>query len=161
MRPGTHGQKRRKSDSLETVQRRNREWWEQTGLKLALSGLRGDELFDGYGYGRRVSLLQRARRLPAPLAFVARQVALRVLRGTQASKADVWLSGGFDGGTSYEFLRRLFLPKDVQAIMGRVEQRNGVGRPASLDPRRELHKSAQLLELTNYTKTSSFGTPIR
>lgn len=88
----------------------------ESGLKVALSGLGADELFDGYGYGRRVVALERARRLPGLARRVAAPAA-GLLPGRKGEKARCWLEGQLPTGAAHELLRRLFLPREVERLL--------------------------------------------
>lgn len=90
-----------------------------TGLKVALSGLGADELFDGYGYVGRVGALERARRLPRPAARLAAAPTGHLLRGERGDKASAWLRG--EDRSSYGLLRRLFLASDVRRLARNAE----------------------------------------
>jgi asparagine synthase (glutamine-hydrolysing) len=71
----------------------------QAGLKVALSGLGADELYDGYGYMRRISLLERMRRLPEPVVRLLPTVA--GLFGRRNDKLAYWSSAKSSPGSSY------------------------------------------------------------
>ena len=124
----------------------------ETGLKVALSGLGGDELFDGYGHVRRLAVLERVRRLPLPATRVIARAISAGTRGSRGSKASAWLAGALNGGSSYELLRRLFLPDDVDRLFLGGASRNGLPRPRPIDLQRELHGQASILDLENYTR---------
>ena len=121
-----------------------------TGLKVALSGLGADELFDGYGYVRRVTALEWARRLPATARDPARRAA--GLMDGRAAKLQTWLSDDYAPGSSYDLLRRVFLPGEAAALVGG----DGLGdlAPAgpSVDLRRDVFRQVSALDLANYTK---------
>jgi asparagine synthase (glutamine-hydrolysing) len=86
------------------------------GLKVALSGLGADELFDGYGTVRRMKLLEASRRLPGPLQKAAAIAAGAALSHSKGKKAKAWLSGELPANASYELLRRRFLPNEVRRL---------------------------------------------
>jgi asparagine synthase (glutamine-hydrolysing) len=86
------------------------------GLKVALSGLGADELFDGYGMVRRMRLLEASRRLPRPLQKAAAVAAGAALSGSKGHKARAWLSGELPAGASYELLCRCFLPNELSRL---------------------------------------------
>ncbi|HLG07925.1 MAG TPA: asparagine synthase (glutamine-hydrolyzing) [Gaiellaceae bacterium] len=123
----------------------------EAGLTVAVSGLGADELFDGYDHVRRTALLERARALPAP-AQNAAQLALGGLAGgARLEKALAWLTDEHGCGSSYELLRRLFLPEDVSRLLGATppEEMQGIG---ALDPGQDLAVQLSILDLTNYLK---------
>lgn len=87
----------------------------ESGLKVALSGLGADELFDGYGFVRKVEMLEHAARLPRMIAIGGARAAT-VLRGSRGAKARAWL-GGDDGRSAYELLRSLFSPVEIERLL--------------------------------------------
>ncbi len=119
-----------------------------SGLKVALSGLGADELFDGYGYARRMAMLERGRRLPAALRPLALRAGQLIGTGASQAKLAAWMQGT-GGASSYELLRGLFLPNEVAALMG-----GGAGAPsmAAVDGRGDIAMQAATLDLTHYTK---------
>lgn len=123
-----------------------------SGLKVALSGLGSDELFDGYGYVGRVAALERARRLPAALRRPAGRAVGSVLRGGRGAKLGDWLDGSEPAGSSYDLLRRVFSRDEVERL---VRVRNGTTPalgPVLLDPRADVYNQVSVLDLTNYTR---------
>ena len=120
-----------------------------TGLKVALSGLGADELFDGYGYVGRARALERARRLPKPVARLAAFPVGHVLRGERGDKASSWLRG--ESQSSYSLLRRLFLESDVLRLMGDFGRRR-MPMPAGISSGAGLYHQVSELDLTNYLK---------
>jgi asparagine synthase (glutamine-hydrolysing) len=120
------------------------------GIKVALSGLGADELFDGYGYVRRMRSLMYAGRLPRVLAPLAETTAGLMMRRGNREKMAAWISGR--AGTSpYDLLRRLFLQDEVWRLSGSRE----AAPPATPDEMAgpgELANKVCLLELTNYLK---------
>ena len=80
------------------------------GLKVALSGLGADELFDGYGHARRVQMMEHVRPYARPVAGLLRRMPDAVQPG---EKLQAWLHGDGYAGGSWELLRRALLPSDV------------------------------------------------
>ncbi|MBA3364661.1 MAG: asparagine synthase (glutamine-hydrolyzing) [Actinobacteria bacterium] len=119
-----------------------------TGLKVALSGLGADELFDGYGYVRRVAALERARLVPQPLRRTAGRALGALVGAGRGAKLGEWLSAPATPGSSYDLLRRVFLPEELRALSGV----NGDGTPPALDRESDLFNQISVLDLTNYTK---------
>jgi asparagine synthase (glutamine-hydrolysing) len=124
----------------------------EAGLKVALSGLGADELFDGYGYARRAATLERVRRLPDPVRRLASAEVLTRRLGERGHKLGAWLAGEFMPGSSYELMRRLFLPAEVRRLMPADVMLDGLPRPMSVDPSGDVAQQVSALDLTNYTK---------
>ena len=124
----------------------------EAGLKVALSGLGADELFDGYGNTRRVARLERIRRLPRPLPQMAGAAAAFAERGSKKQKLRQWASGPFAPGHSYELLRRLFLPGEVARLVSTPGASDGAPAAVAIDRRKDVFPQVSMLELTNYTK---------
>jgi asparagine synthase (glutamine-hydrolysing) len=120
------------------------------GLKVALSGLGADELFDGYGYVRRIELLERLARLPRPAARAGARAARVVLSGSRAAKAGAWLGDG-DPRTPYELLRGLFAPAEVVRILPSAGA-NGRARAGGTVLPDELFRRVSVLDLTGYMR---------
>jgi asparagine synthase (glutamine-hydrolysing) len=118
-----------------------------SGLKVALSGLGADELFDGYGYVRRVRLLQALRRVP-PFALRAAGPSIRLAVGGRPDKVAYWLSADARETSGYALLRRLFLPPDVERLVGGTN--GGADIVAAVDG--DLYRHVTTLDLLNYTK---------
>ena len=121
----------------------------ETGLKVALSGLGADELFDGYGYVGRVRALERARHLPRSVTRLAARSASSLIPGKRGDKASAWLRGEID--SSYDLLRRLFLEYDVRRLRGGVD-RDEVQMPARITSGTGLYHQVSELDLTHYMK---------
>jgi asparagine synthase (glutamine-hydrolysing) len=124
----------------------------EAGLKVALSGLGADELFDGYGNTRRVARLERIRRFPRPLPQVAIAAAAFAERGSKKQKLREWAAGPFAPGHSYELLRRLFLPGEVARLVSAPDASDGAPAAVAIDRRKDVFSQVSMLELTNYTK---------
>ena len=109
----------------------------RTGLKVALSGVGGDELFGGYPSFADVPRLVRAMRpVPAALGRMARVAAAPVLRRLTSPKAAGLAEYGGTWGGAYLLRRALFMPYELDAVLGRDMARAGLAalRPlAALD----------------------------
>ncbi len=92
-----------------------------SGLKVVLSGLGADELFDGYGLSRRAEALMRARRLAEWVGAPPRMRALAacLMPGRKGEKARAYLAGQLPADAAFELLRRLFLPEEVDRLRRR------------------------------------------
>ena len=124
----------------------------QAGMKVALSGLGADELFDGYGYVNRIRKLEAIRRLPVPGRIVAGHTIARLQRGTQGRKMRAWLGGELPPGAAYELLRRLFLPHEVVTLMADSWHEDTATGPRLLDTGEALWNQVSATDLSNYTK---------
>lgn len=112
------------------------------GLKVALSGLGADELFDGYGHAGRIAVLDTLRRLPAPVrSLLGRGAAVAASNGNR-EKLAAWLSGTA-GNDAHDLLRRLYLPDDVARLTGRALPTDGAA----------THTNTSARDLDTYTKT--------
>lgn len=98
-----------------------------TGVRVALSGLGADELFDGYGHLRRIQLLARFGGLPRPLARLG-AAFISVGRTARSKKAAEWLGAGGGSGAAYALLRQLYGASDVSRL---VPAWNADGVPTS------------------------------
>jgi asparagine synthase (glutamine-hydrolysing) len=89
------------------------------GLKVALTGLGGDELFAGYPSFRRQAVMRRLGAL-GPMAGVGVGMARRLfgLRGTRWEKLEDGLRAGGRAEAVYRVSRRLLGPEDVRALTG-------------------------------------------
>lgn len=108
----------------------------QLGLKVALSGIGGDELFGGYSTFRTIPRMVRAARMPGGvpgLGKAARQLGAALLPGLNLSNpkalAAFELGGSYPG--AYLLRRGLFLPHELPALLGTDLAREGLER---LDP---------------------------
>lgn len=89
----------------------------QSGLRVALSGVGGDELFAGYNELRKPRVVERwggrLRRVPAPLRSVLAGAAARSGSGTARRAADL-MEGGLH---PYFFSRQILGPDDARALL--------------------------------------------
>lgn len=97
----------------------------ERGLKVAISGLGGDELFGSYPSFAALPRIVRAARLP-----FAASVAGRLGRSPKA-KAAARFGGTWEG--AYLLKRGLFLPDDLPSLMGAEAARAGLERLSMLE----------------------------
>jgi asparagine synthase (glutamine-hydrolysing) len=118
----------------------------ETGLKVALSGLGADELFDGYGYTARARALSRASRVPGPLVGVVTRAATLALHGDKADKAAHWLRTS-SSGHPHDLLRRLFLEPELAQLV----PSSAIPRPVNVGGG-DLYGHLSRLDLTTYLR---------
>jgi asparagine synthase (glutamine-hydrolysing) len=112
----------------------------ELGLKVAISGLGGDELFGGYPSFRDIPLCVRALALPARIPFLgelARRLLMRIgnLSNFVNPKAAGLLKyGGYYPG-AYLLRRGLLMPWELEAVLGKETIRAGLRR---LQPLRHI-----------------------
>ena len=104
----------------------------ELGLKVAISGLGGDELFGGYPSFRDVPRWVRAARLPAcvpGLGRVIRQTAgglLGRMAGNPKAAGLIEYGGSYAGG--YLLRRGLFMPWELASVLEPTIVREGLAR---------------------------------
>jgi asparagine synthase (glutamine-hydrolysing) len=97
----------------------------ERGLKVALSGLGGDELFGSYPSFRDLPRIVRTSRLPLAAAAAGRL--------TRNPKAGAMVRYGSTWPGAYLLKRGLFLPDDLPTLMGADAAREGLERLAMLE----------------------------
>src|SRR5215510_1014685 len=114
----------------------------ELGLKVAISGLGGDELFGGYSSFRDVPLWVRTLAIPGQvpaLGDLTRYLLTRGFRQSLNPKAAGLLKYGGNYAGAYFLCRGLFMPWELPAVIGAEIARQGLRR---LNPIR--HIEAQL-----------------
>src|SRR6516225_695875 len=110
----------------------------ELGLKVAISGLGGDELFGGYSSFRDVPLCVRAMGVPARIPALGDLIQL-LLTSVFSQSLNPKTAGLLKYGGSYAgayFLRRgLFMPWELKAVIGADTARLGLRR---LNPIRHI-----------------------
>jgi asparagine synthase (glutamine-hydrolysing) len=103
----------------------------ELGLKVAISGLGGDELFGGYPSFRHVPLCVRAMSIPGRipgLGDVARQLLTGVFSRSLNPKAAGLLKYGGSYAGAYFLRRGLFMPWELHAVLDSNTARLGLRR---------------------------------
>jgi len=115
-------------------------------IKVALSGLGGDELFGGYASFRRARVLSHVRRFPTALrSAVARTGRLLTNGSIRARKCwDLLESPGLARDV-YAISRRLFAPEEIQSLVGLQPEPQDL--PAATA---DLMNDVSMLELRGY-----------
>lgn len=108
----------------------------EKGLKVAISGLGGDELFGGYSTFREVPRLVRWMAPPARVPLLGEGVrrvfsSLSRLSPAIKPKAAGLVKYGGDWRGAWLLRRALFMPWEIESLMGREAARTGL---AELDP---------------------------
>jgi asparagine synthase (glutamine-hydrolysing) len=105
----------------------------ELGLKVAISGLGGDELFGGYPSFRDLPLCVRAMALPARIPFLgefARRLLMRIGKSSDfinPKAAGLLKYGGHYPG-AYLLRRGLLMPWELEAILGKDTIQRGLRR---------------------------------
>jgi asparagine synthase (glutamine-hydrolysing) len=112
-----------------------------SGLKVAISGVGGDELFGGYPdfarIPRLVSMFAIPSRVPG-LGSALRRASAPVLKSYTSTKYAGLVEYGGDYGGAYRICRSLFMPWELSAILDRDVVREGL---AALATEAALHES--------------------
>ena len=125
----------------------------ELGLKVAISGLGGDELFGGYPSFRDIPLCVRALAIPGRIPGLG-ELARRLLTALghfslfTNPKAAGLLKYGGDYAGAYLLRRGLFMPWELEAVVGADTARLGLRR---LNPLRRIES------LLSPQPTTSFG----
>ncbi len=134
-----------------------------TGIKVALSGLGGDELFGGYPSFSRLDRLSgyatALKQSPAAARHVAAAVMKLVGRSVSSSKAAALLETDGSVPEAFPILRQLFAPAERAALLAPRWRDAG----ASADPYVELLQravdrrgDAELMTMISYAETRTY-----
>jgi len=107
----------------------------QAGLKVALSGLGGDELFASYPSFRQVPKVASALAPLRPIASVGgalRAVAAPVVGAVTSPKYAGLLEYGTSVGGAYLLRRSLFMPWELESVLPREIAHEGIERLETL-----------------------------
>jgi len=107
----------------------------ELGLKVALSGLGGDELFAGYPSFRDLPLWVRPTALPGRIpgfGKLLRHVFSEALPRQASPKAAGMVEYGGTYAGAYLLRRGLFMPWEIETMLGREAAREGLRRLAPL-----------------------------
>jgi asparagine synthase (glutamine-hydrolysing) len=129
----------------------------ELGLKVAISGLGGDELFGGYPSFRDVPRWVHILRLPAQIPLIG-ALARRLLTGLEpfarnriSPKAAGLLEYGGTYAGAYLLRRGLFMPWDLGAVIGPEAARAGLRR---FDPLRSIEAALRPLPRTAFGRVA-------
>jgi len=111
----------------------------EAGIKVALSGLGGDELFAGYPSFRRARLAQFAAAVPRPARSALATLGRQVMRGPGFQKSWDLLSSDCTPASVYRISRQLFDEREIPMLAPRGEFLNEALLPTfSEDPINEM-----------------------
>lgn len=129
----------------------------QTGLKVAVSGVGGDELFGGYGTFQSIPAIEGLHRRMGALPGgrqalrLAANLASRVPRSTLQARSVRVLGYGADTAGAYFANRGLFAPEEVRCLLA-----PGLGDAvAACDPQRDLNERIRPGELPEEERISA------
>jgi asparagine synthase (glutamine-hydrolysing) len=133
----------------------------ERGYKVALSGVGGDELFYGYSLFRELPRLARLGRIAAHLPFAKTLLALpfQLLAQYRHQPKAAFVPEYMGSIEGWYFLRRcLFMPSELDVLMGKDVAREGLERLGNVTPRfanielATTGASIGLLESTHYLR---------
>ena len=97
---------------------------QEVGLKVALSGLGGDELFGGYPSFRLIPQLMKQKKILKYIPFKKFAVGLykNLFPSDQSTKMDHWVQGKLSGAHEYFLIRALFCQDHVIRLFADKKQ---------------------------------------
>jgi asparagine synthase (glutamine-hydrolysing) len=136
----------------------------QAGLKVALSGLGGDEIFGGYSTftntPRAEFVTALGRWVPGPLRRMTASATVRIAAGDAVRKAAAAWRSPKDFPHAYYFTRLLLTPSSVRRLLApyfkSVEQRGNGNEPEPLWRRRMRETARQARRLDSFNSVSCF-----
>jgi asparagine synthase (glutamine-hydrolysing) len=135
----------------------------EAGVKVALSGLGGDELFGGYPSFRRLDWLARAAPMWGPSSRIVRHAAAAAVRSVGASvaaeKAAAVLETDGSLPQAFPVMRRLFTPAQRRALIGgAAAQSTGDGDPyvALLSQARGRAEAGRRMAFVSYAEARTY-----
>jgi asparagine synthase (glutamine-hydrolysing) len=136
----------------------------QAGLKVALSGLGGDEIFGGYSTFTTTPKAALAARLgrwvPGPFRRLTASAAVKIAAGDAVRKAAAAWRSPEDFPHAYYFTRLLFTPSRVRRLLApyfESLEKNGNGRaPDSFWRQRMQETTRQAGHLDSFNSVSCF-----
>jgi asparagine synthase (glutamine-hydrolysing) len=136
----------------------------QAGLKVALSGLGGDEIFGGYSTftttPRAAFAAGLGRWVPGPLRRLTARAAVKIAAGDAVRKAAAAWCSPEDFPHAYYFTRLLFTPSRVHRLLApyfeSVEQRGKGNEPEPQWRQRMQETARQARRLDSFNSVSCF-----
>jgi asparagine synthase (glutamine-hydrolysing) len=136
----------------------------QAGLKVALSGLGGDELFGGYSTFRTTPtaafVAGLGRWVPGPFRRLTAAAAVKIAAGDAVRKAAAAWRSPDDLPHAYYFTRLLFTPSRVRRLLAPYFEsfdKNGNGHAQDSPWRQRMHETTwQARHLDSFNSVSCF-----